>query len=54
MEDLLGDSLRRSKDKIEIPLTDAFENKTLLALYFSGHWSPSCRLFDKRLEGFYN
>jgi len=51
LSELLGNTLT-SKDG-EVKTTEALQNKTAIALYFSAHWCPPCRGFTPQLAKWY-
>ena len=53
MEGLLGEVLRTGKGR-ELSTAEALSGLSFIGLYFSAHWSPPCRLFDRTLSSFFN
>ena len=53
MEGLLGEALRTGKGR-DLSTAEALSEFKYIGLYFSAHWSPPCRLFDRTLSSFFN
>ena len=51
--DFLGDILKGEKGKTEVATT-TLDNAPVVALYFSAHWCPPCKMFTGKLRQFYN
>ena len=51
MDSVLGENLRRGKDKIGT--TAALKDTEFVGVYFGAHWAPPCRLFNTKLSDMY-
>ena len=49
----LGDSLLSDKGKGNVE-TSSLDQVPVVALYFSAHWCPPCKMFTPKLRQFYN
>lgn len=53
-DDLAATLVKRSGEEFEAASTDVLEGKKYIAVYYSAHWCPPCRLFTPKLSKFYD
>ena len=53
LENLLGPTLKSQHGKAEVA-TSTLADAPVVALYFSAHWCPPCKMFTGKLRQFYN
>lgn len=53
-EDLAQTLVKRSGEDVVAAPADALEGKEYIAVYYSAHWCPPCRLFTPKLSKFYD